>query len=210
MNILILGANGGTGVHVVEQAVAAGDRVIALVRGTNVNVGLKRDGVDLIHGDATSATDLAKAMAGADVVISTLGGRGPSIMSDAVRAVIDGAHHAGTRRVVVMSSFAVERDRLDPMTKLMSNLTMSKAIADKTASERLLRSSDLDWTIVYATVLTNKPASGTSRIVRRRQEAVAHPQGEPRRYCGLALEGGQGPVLRPSRGDDLGMTLVSR
>ena len=165
MNILILGANGGTGVHVVEQAVAAGDRVIALVRGTKVNVGLTRDGVDLVHGDATSATDLAKAMAGADVVISTLGGRGPSIMSDAVRAVIDGAHHAGMRRVVVMSSFAVERDRLGPMTKLMSNLTMSKAIADKTASERLLRSSDLEWTIVYATVLTNKPASGTSRIV---------------------------------------------
>ncbi|MGO9964131.1 MAG: NAD(P)-dependent oxidoreductase, partial [Acidimicrobiales bacterium] len=157
MNILILGANGGTGVHVVEQAVAAGDRVIALVRDTNVNVGLTRDGVDLIHGDARSATDLAKAMVGADVVISTLGGRGPSIMSDAVRAIIDGAHHAGMRRVVVMSSFAVERDRLGPVTKLMSNLTMSKAIADKTASERLLRSSDLEWTIVYATVLTNKP-----------------------------------------------------
>ena len=69
------------------------------------------------------------------------------------------------RRVVVMSSFAVERDRLGPMTKLMSKLAMGKAIAGKTASERLLRSSDLEWTIVYATVLANKPASGTSRIV---------------------------------------------
>jgi len=165
VNILVLGANGGTGVHVVGQAVAAGDRVMALVRGTNVNVGLTGDGVDLIHGDATSAPDLAKAMAGADVVISTLGGRGPSTMSDAVRAIIDGAHQAGMRRVVLMSSFAVKRDRLGPMTKFMSNLTMGKAIADKTASERLLRSSDLEWTIVYATVLTNKPASGTSRIV---------------------------------------------
>ena len=114
VNILVLGANGGTGVHVVEQAVATGDRVMALVRGTNVNVELTRDGVDLIHGDATSAPDLAQAMAGADVVISTLGGRGPSIMSDAVRAIIDGVHQAGMRRVVVMSSFAVERDRLGP------------------------------------------------------------------------------------------------
>lgn len=135
MSILVLGANGGTGVHVVEQAVAAGDRVVALVRGTNVNVGLTRDGVDVIHGNATNAADLAKAMASADVVISTLGGRGSSTMSDAVRAIIDGAHQAGMRRVVVMSSFAVERDRLGPMTKLMSNLTMSKAIADKIASE---------------------------------------------------------------------------
>jgi uncharacterized protein YbjT (DUF2867 family) len=165
MIILVLGANGETGMHVVEQAVAAGDRVIALVRGENVNVGLTRDGVDLIHGDATSALDLAKTMAGADVVISTIGGRGPSIMSDAVHAIIDGAHQTGMRRVVLMSSFAVERDRLGPLTKLMSNLTMGTAIADKTASERLLRSSDLEWTIVYATVLTNKPASGTSRIV---------------------------------------------
>jgi uncharacterized protein YbjT (DUF2867 family) len=165
VNILVLGANGGTGVHVVEQAAAAGDRVIALIRGTNVNVVLTRGGVDLIHGDATSAPDLAKAMAGADVVISTLGGRGPSIMTDAVRAIIDAAHQAGMRRVVLMSSFAVERDRLGPMAKLMSNLAMGKAIADKTASERLLRSSDLEWTIVYPTVLTNKPASGMSRIV---------------------------------------------
>jgi len=164
-HILVVGANGGTGVHLVEQAVAAGDRVMALVRGTNVNARLTRDGVDLIHGDAPKAPDLAKAMAGPDVVIRPLGGRGPSIMSDAVRAIIDGAHQAGMRRVVLMSSFAVERDRLGPMTKLMSNLTMGKAIADKTASERLLRSSDLEWTIVYATVLTNKPASGTSRIV---------------------------------------------
>jgi len=165
VNILVLGASGGTGVHVVEQAVATGDHVMALVHGTNVNVGLTRDGVDLIHGDATSVPDLAKAMAGADVVISTLGGRGPSIMSDAVRAIIDGAHQAGMRRVVLMSSFAVERDRLGPMTKLMSSLTMGQAIADKTASERLLRSSDLEWTIVYATVLTNKPTSFASRIV---------------------------------------------
>lgn len=165
MNILVLGANGETGVHVVEQAVAAGDRVMALVRGTNVNVRLSRDGVDLIHGDATSAPDLAKAMAGVDAVISTLGGRSQSIMSDAVLAIIDGAHQAEMRRVVLMSSFAVERDRLGAVTKLMSSLTMGKAITDKTASEGLLRSSDLEWTIVYATVLTNNPASGTSRIV---------------------------------------------
>ena len=40
VNTLVLGANGGTGVHVVERAVAAGDHVMALVRGTNVNVEL--------------------------------------------------------------------------------------------------------------------------------------------------------------------------
>ncbi len=131
--------------HVVEQAVAAGDRVIALVRGTNVNAGLTRDGVDLIHGDATSAPDVAEAMAGADVVISTLGGRGPSTMSDAVRAVIDGAHQAGMRRVVLMSSFAVERDRLGPMTKLMSNVMTACVPAGNRAGRSPVPSARVRW-----------------------------------------------------------------
>ncbi|HEU4675445.1 MAG TPA: NAD(P)H-binding protein, partial [Motilibacteraceae bacterium] len=36
---------------------------------------------------------------------------------------------------------------------------------DKAAGERLLRDSDLDWTIVYATRLTNGAATGKPRVL---------------------------------------------
>lgn len=47
---------------------------------------------------------------------------------------------------------------------------MKQIIADKSAGEKLLRASDLDWTIVYATILTNKPKGSGVRIVPRTEK----------------------------------------
>jgi hypothetical protein len=48
--------------------------------------------------------------------------------------------------------------------KLASRLGMKMAIEDKTASETLLRSSDLTWTI-YVSTLTDRPGTGRVREV---------------------------------------------
>jgi uncharacterized protein YbjT (DUF2867 family) len=57
----------------------------------------------------------------------------------------------------MLSSFAVARDRLKPVSKLVTRMAMGSQIKDKTASEEVLRASGLDWTIVYATKLTDGP-----------------------------------------------------
>ena len=51
----------------------------------------------------------------------------------------------------MLSSFAVARDRLKPVSKLVTRMAMGSQIKDKTAGEEVLRASGLDWTIVYAT-----------------------------------------------------------
>jgi uncharacterized protein YbjT (DUF2867 family) len=93
-------------------------------------------------------------------LISTLGGKG-SLISDSTQAIIDAAPKAGVTRVVVLSSFLVERDRFDPVTRLLTGLAMGSMIKDKSAGEKALRDSDLDWTIVYASGLTDGAASGS-------------------------------------------------
>jgi uncharacterized protein YbjT (DUF2867 family) len=159
MNLVVLGATGGTGRIVVEQALAAGHTVTALVRSPE-RLTLRNPNLHVIAGQATDPSAVARALDGSDALISTLGGSG-SLISDSTQAIIEAAPKAGVSRVVVLSSFLVERDRFDPVTRLLAGLAMGSMIKDKSAGEKALRDSDLDWTIVYASGLTDGAASGS-------------------------------------------------
>ena len=158
MKLVVLGATGGTGRLVVEQALAAGHTVTALVRSPE-KLTLSDSNFRVIAGQATDPSAVSRAFDGADTVISALGGNG-SVISESTRAIVEAAHKTGVSRVVVLSSFLVERDRLDPVTRLLTGLAMGSMIKDKSAGEKALRDSDLDWTIVYASGLTDGPGGG--------------------------------------------------
>ena len=155
MTLTVLGAAGATGVQLVEQALAAGHQVTALARSAE-NLTLTDPNLHVVQGDATDRAVVSQAMKGADAVISVLGARGPMIV-EATRAVVAAAEQAGPDRIVMLSSFAVARDRLKPVSKLVTRMAMGSQIKDKTAGEEVLRATGLDWTIVYATLLTNGP-----------------------------------------------------
>ena len=170
MKLVVLGATGRTGRLVVEQALAAGHTVVALVRSpeklTTGNPNLR-----VLTGEATDTSDLSRALEGADAVISTLGGKG-SVIEDSSQAIVAAARAAGVSRVVVLSSWVVEQDRLDAVSRLLTGIAMGPVIKDKNAGEQILRRSDLEWTIVYPSFLTDGPANGSVAVV---------PQGAKRR-----------------------------
>ena len=160
MNLLVLGATGGTGRLVVEQALSAGHMVTALVRSPE-KLATSQPNLRVVTGSATDLESVAAALQGADAVISTLGGSG-SVIADSTAAIVAAARQAGVRRVVVLSSWLVERDRMSPLLRLASGVAMGRLIKDKTAGEQLLLQSDLDWTIVYASTLGDGPATGST------------------------------------------------
>ena len=47
----------------------------------------------------------------------------------------------------------------------LASIVMKGIVTDKTAGETLLKRSGIDWTIVYATRLTDEPRSGGYRTV---------------------------------------------
>jgi uncharacterized protein YbjT (DUF2867 family) len=155
MNLTVLGAAGATGIPLVEQALAAGHRVTALARSPD-KLTITSPSLLVVQGDATDRAALSQAMKGAGAVISVLGARGP-VIAEAARAIVAVATQEGPQRIVMLSSFAVERDRLTPVSKLVTRLAMGAQIKDKAAGEEALRASGLDWTIVYPTKLTNGP-----------------------------------------------------
>jgi putative NADH-flavin reductase len=72
MKLVIFGATGRTGVHLVKQALAAGHSVTALVR-TPAKLTLQHERLTVLQGDAQDAAKVAQAVAGAEAVISVLG-----------------------------------------------------------------------------------------------------------------------------------------
>jgi uncharacterized protein YbjT (DUF2867 family) len=158
MNIVVLGATGGTGRLVVEQGLAAGHTVTALVRSPE-KVMVRNPNLHVVAGQATDPSAVARALVGADALISTLGGGG-SVISDSTRAIVEAAQKAGVSRVILLSSFLVERERFNPVTRLLTRVAMGSMIKDKSAGEKALRESNLDWTIVYASSLTDGPGGG--------------------------------------------------
>jgi uncharacterized protein YbjT (DUF2867 family) len=162
MNLTLLGAAGATGVPLVEQALADGHHVTALVR-SRQKLSITNPNLDVVEGDATDRAAVSQAMNGADAVISVLGARGP-VIAEATRAIVAVANQEGPERIVMLSSFAVARDRLTPVSKLVTRMAMGSQIKDKAAGEDVLRASGLDWTIVYATKLTNGPEAEASVV----------------------------------------------
>jgi uncharacterized protein YbjT (DUF2867 family) len=159
MNLVVLGASGRTGRLVVEQALGAGHTITALVRSPE-KLAMRSSNFRLVTGEATDPSAVARALEDADAVISTLGGSG-SVIADSTSAIVAAAGQTGVSRVVVLSSWLVERDRMGAVTRLLTGLAMSSMIKDKSAGEQVLRKSDLDWTIAYASPLSDAPASGS-------------------------------------------------
>jgi uncharacterized protein YbjT (DUF2867 family) len=158
-NLVVLGAAGRTGRLVVEQALAAGHSVTAVVR-SPAKLMVRHPELRVVVGDATDPSALARALEGADAVISALGSRG-SVIGDSSRALVGAARESGVRRVAILSSWLVQRDRMPALTRWLTGIAMGSVVTDKVAGEELIRDSGLDWTIVYPSFLTDGPAVGS-------------------------------------------------
>ncbi|NEA98695.1 NAD(P)-binding oxidoreductase [Streptomyces sp. SID13726] len=165
MKLLVLGATGPTGRHVVDLALAAGDAVTAFVRNPSA-LGDLADRVTVATGDATSLRDVAGAMAGQDAVVAALG-RGNSVVADdfftqSSAAVLAAAAETGVSRLVWLSSFGVGHTLgwSSVPQKLIYRSLLRSVYANKALADDAIRASGLDWTLVYPTRLTHGPAQG--------------------------------------------------
>ena len=80
MKLLVLGGTGGTGRHVVTQALDAGHDVTVLAR-DRARAGVQHERLRLVEGDVKNIAALGDAMRGQDAVISAIG-RGKSFKSE--------------------------------------------------------------------------------------------------------------------------------
>jgi uncharacterized protein YbjT (DUF2867 family) len=173
MKILVLGATGATGLLIVRKALAEGQSVVALVRSKAKAEAAGLVGVDLVEGDATDETALARAIAGCDAVISSLGTamspfREVTMLSTATRALVRVMTAQKIQRLVCITGLGAGDSRGHGgffFDRVFLPLLLRKVYDDKNRQEDVIRASALDWTIIRPTVLNDKPARGSVRAL---------------------------------------------
>jgi uncharacterized protein YbjT (DUF2867 family) len=172
MKVTIFAATGGVGRQVLEQAVAAGHDVTAVVRDPSKLSAAVRGGggVHTVTADlaAPDPPALESALQGADAVVSGLGPRSSSdagIAAEGTRSIVAAMEATSVRRIVVVSAAPVgtvvaphrpEPPKYDPgdgffMRHLFGQFAKAafgKVYADLAVMEDILRASDLAWTVI--------------------------------------------------------------
>jgi len=181
MKLTIIAATGGVGRELLQQGLAAGHDVTAVVR----NPGKLSHQVRAVTADLTAPNQAAleSAVAGADAVLSGLGPHSNSdagIAATGTRAIVVAMTATGVRRIVAVSAAPVSTvptpsrphpPKHDPgdgfyMRHLFSHVAKAlfgKVYADLAQMEDMLAGTGLDWTVVRPPQLTGKPLTGTYR-----------------------------------------------
>jgi putative NADH-flavin reductase len=181
MKITIFAATGGIGRNLLEQAIAAGHDVTAVVRNP---AALPLD-VPAVAADLSKPEPeaLKRGLDGAAAVLSGLGPRSRSdagIASRGTTAIAGAMQATGVRRVVAVSAAPVSTvpsprrpapPRHDPgdgpLMRYLAGPLIKAALPsvyqDLALMEDALAAADLDWTVVRPPRLTNKPLTGRYR-----------------------------------------------
>ena len=164
MQLAIFGATGGTGRQIVRQALEAGHSVTALVRNPAKAV-IEHASLTLVQGNVLNQADVTPVVAGADAVIVALDNTADNpemVVSRGTGVVIQAMQAQGVRRIIIVSSIGVgeSKEQVSFVFKMLMGTILKKAMEDKEAQEKLVKASDLEWTIVRPGGLTDAPATG--------------------------------------------------
>ena len=168
MKLVVLGANGGTGQHVLRASLEDGMTVTAVVRSEGKRPKIAHQNLKTVVGDPCDPAFLKLVLRGQDALISTLGGRAPtrgatSVYYRSADAIVEAAWDTGLRRVLVTSTALLfpEQTMLGTLLQyLVPNVVRS---ADR--MEKVLQTSGLNWTAERAGFL-NDARQTTYRAAR--------------------------------------------
>jgi putative NADH-flavin reductase len=169
VKILILGATGSIGRHLVPQALDLGHEVTVLVRDAT-KLGDIAGKVRVISGDALNATAVQEAARGQDAVIYSLGRashRSPTTMFSESTAILLQAMKAhGVRRLIAITGIGCGETKGHGgflYDRLIFPFITRETYRDKDRQESMIRESGLDWTIVRPASFTDGQRRGNLR-----------------------------------------------
>ena len=174
MTLTVFGATGRTGRPLVEQALLKGHAVRAFVRSKEKladQQDLSDDLLTPVEGDVTDAAPVARAVRGADAVLSTLGhaeGAPDDVQTVGTRHIVSAMKTHGVERFISETGAGVSdpKDENHLGGRIMNGLLdffAPKVAEDARAHAEVIRQSDLDWVVVRAPRLTEGPHTGAYR-----------------------------------------------
>jgi putative NADH-flavin reductase len=166
MKILIFGASGSTGRHLVSQALGQQYSVTAFVRNPS-KLRIRHRNIHVFQGDVSDARDVEKATENQDAVLSALGASSPFKRDDTlikgVRNIVTAMKNQNVKRFIYQSFLGVSENRKE-LGFLLGSIVpifLRNVIRDHEAKEDIIIKSDLDWTVVRCAMLTNGTFTGS-------------------------------------------------
>ena len=159
MKVLVIGAAGRSGEALVDEALAAGHKVTAFVRGA---AQYKKANVRVVAGDVLDADAVDVAVAGQDAVIDALGGKTPwkvtTMETSAAHNIVDAMRRNGVRRLLKISVVGAGESVKNAgffNEHLLMRTFLRGLLVDKAGMEAEIEGSNLDWTLVRPPMLTD-------------------------------------------------------
>lgn len=160
MKVIIFGATGTVGHHLIEQALQQGHTVTAFVR-TPEKVTTTHPQLQIFQGDVLDQSAVDRAITGHDAVLVTLGaGRNGTLRSRGTAHIVQAMQRTGVGRLICQTSLGVgdSAPNLNFFWKhIMFGLLLRDAFADHGRQEEIVTGSGLDWTIVRPAAFKDIP-----------------------------------------------------
>lgn len=174
MKLVIFGASGGTGEHLVQQALGQDHTVTAFARRPESIVAAPAPGLTVVQGDMHDPEAVSAAIAGHDAVLSALGARNlgrSDLLEVGIRNIVAGMAAYGVDRIIVLGAAGAGADASQYQgvaTRMLLKLVMVTILREPFRSqreqERLLEASAAQYTIVRPPRLVNHPFTGRYRV----------------------------------------------
>ena len=170
-SLVILGATGGIGRQLVEQALTRGHQVTAVVRDPDrLPVRHSRLSVEVADVASADALESVLAAAGAEAVLSALGprpGDSGSVTADGVAAALAAMKATGIRRIVAVSAAPIGPPHGFVGRRLTYPMLwrfFGAGYRGLARMEELLAACGQDWTVLRPPRLTDKAGTGRYRL----------------------------------------------
>ncbi|MBD1426196.1 SDR family oxidoreductase [Sphingobacterium arenae] len=159
MNIIVFGATGTVGTEIVKQALEKGYDVTAFLRNPEKMTSLNHPNLRVYTGDVTNAEEVKNAVKNHDAVFCALGdGRIGKIRALGTLNIVHAMNSVSVRKLICLSTLGIgdSYGNLNFIWKhIMFGMLLKKAFNDHKLQEEYIRNSDLDYTIVRPSALTD-------------------------------------------------------
>jgi putative NADH-flavin reductase len=174
MKITIFGSTGFVGKVLIKKAIAAGCQVKTLARNPEKLEEIKYK-IEIIKGSVFESSAVEAAIEGAEIVLSTIGppqGKfgDPYQYENAMKDIVRILDKKGIKRYIHIGGAAHQGGENEiwnfnrKFLRLFLNLFGKHILVTKHLEWEVLKSSDLDWTLIRPPRITDEPASGNISV----------------------------------------------
>ena len=169
MEVLLIGANKGLGYQVLKELLSKKITVNCLIRRKGL-INFESKYLNIFYGDATNLSDLKKSIGNSECIISTINVQRKNIfpwsrLTNSKTTISDFAKNSiivsgkKINRIITISAWGVgeSMEKIPKLFKFLIKFSNLKyPYIDHDIHEKIIENSNLNWTIIRPTALTNE------------------------------------------------------